>query len=53
MLEYRCVRLEGDSFSSASIYLLDGFTVHTRYPGQSAAKEEAQAAFKIAKNIFS
>jgi HEPN domain-containing protein len=32
---------------------LDGYAVHTRYPGQNATKEEAQAAFKIAKNVCS
>lgn len=30
---------------------LDGYAVRTRYPGQSAAKEEARSALKIARNI--
>ncbi len=30
---------------------LDGYAVSTRYPGQTASKEEAQSAVKTTKNI--
>lgn len=30
---------------------LDGYAVHTRYPGQNATKEEARAAIKTSKDV--
>src|SRR5512133_3750933 len=47
-----CVEIDGTySVLEPELKGLDGFAVRTRYPGQSAVKADARAAFKTAKSI--
>jgi len=47
-----CVEIDGTySVLEPELKGLDGFALRTRYPGQSAVKEDARSAFKTAKSI--
>ena len=49
-----CIEMDGTfAILETDLKGLDGYAVRVRYPGQSASKEEARTAVKLAKSIQS